>query len=112
MPFGLYNALSTFQILMNTNFHPYLHSFVLVFFDDILIYSKTWEAHLQYVDKILQIFQEHYMFVKKSKFYFGVQEVEYLGHIMGHDGVKVDPKKTQAMQAWPCLRTLKRLRGF
>jgi hypothetical protein len=100
MHFGLCNALSTFQSLMNKILKPYLRVFVLVFFDDILIYSTNWEAHLQHVSKILQLLQNHCLFVKKSKCSFGVQEVEYLGHIVGCDGVRVDPNKIQAMQEW------------
>ena len=82
---------------MNKISCPYIHSFVLVFFDDILFYSKTWEAHLYHVDEILQILQEHHLFVKKFKCYLEVQEMEYLGHIVGCEGVKVDTKKIQAM---------------
>ena len=93
---------------MNTILRPYLRSFVVVFFDDILIYSKTWEGHRQHVDTILQLLREHLSF-KKSKCSFGVPEVEYLGHIVGRDGVKVDPKKIQAMQDWPHPTTLKSL---
>ena len=96
---------------MNTILRPYLRSFVVVFFDDILIYSKTWEGHRQHVDTILQLLREHLSF-KKSKCSFGVPEVEYLGHIVGRDGVKVDPKKIQAMQDWPHPTTLKSLWGF
>jgi hypothetical protein len=112
MPFGLCNAPSTFQSLMNTLLKPYLQKFVLVFFDDILIYSRTWEAHLHHVDKVLQLLQDNQLFVKKAKCSFGVNEVEYLGHIVGREGVRVDPKKIQAMQDWPRPMTLKRLRGF
>ena len=112
MPFGLCNAPSTFQSLMNKILKPYLRHFILVFFDDILIYSKTWESHLQHVDKALQLLRNHQLFVKRSKCSFGVSEVEYLGHIVGRDGVRVDPKKIQAMQDWPRPKTLKNLRGF
>jgi len=98
MPFGLCNAPSTFQSLMNHLLKPYLRKFVLVFFDDILIYSCTWAAHLQHVDLLLQLLRKHKLFVKMSKCSFGVEEVEYLGHIVGREGVKVDPKKIQAMQ--------------
>jgi len=76
MPFGLCNAPSTFQILMNHVFHPFLHHFVLVFFDDILIYSKTWTSHISYVDQFLHLLSEHRCFLKQSKFSFGASEVE------------------------------------
>ena len=112
MPFGLCNAPSTFYSLMNHILKPYLRKFVLVFFNDILIYSCTWAAHLQHVDLLLQLLRKHKLFVKMSKCSFGMVEVEYLGHILGHEGVKVDPKKIQAMQEWPQPKTLKSLRGF
>jgi hypothetical protein len=57
---------------------------VLVFFDDILIYSKSWEDHLQHVDKVLQLLKEKQLYAKPSKCFFGVKEVEYLGHIVSH----------------------------
>eukprot|EP00253_Pinus_taeda_P023739 PITA_23739 len=110
MPFGLCNAPYTFQSLMNHILKPYLRKFVLVFFDDILIYSCTWAAHLQHVDLLLQLLRKHKLFVKISKCSFGMAEVEYLGHIVGREGVKVDPKKIQAMQEWPQPKTLKSLR--
>jgi hypothetical protein len=112
MPFGLCNAPSTFQSLMNHVFHPFLHHFVLVFFDDILIYSKTWTTHLSHVDKVLHLLSQHQLFLKQSKCAFGTSEVEYLGHIVGKDGVRVDPKKIEAMQDWPRPKTLKSLHGF
>lgn len=112
MPFGLCNAPSTFQTLMNKIWKHYLQVFVLVFYDDILIYSTTWESHLQLVAKVLQLLQNHRLFVKKSKCSFGVKEVEYLGHIMGCDSVWIDPKKIQAMKDWPRPQNLKILRGL
>jgi hypothetical protein len=83
MPFGLYNAPSTFQSLMNKILKPYLRNFILVFFDDILIYSRAWDNHLLHVDKILQLLQDNQVFFKKTKCSFGSSEVEYLGHIVG-----------------------------
>jgi hypothetical protein len=112
MPFGLCNAPSTFQSLMNHVFHPFLRHFVLVFFDDILIYSKTWKDHLTHVDQVLSLLSQHHLFLKQSKCAFGASEVEYLGHLMGKDGVRVDPKKIEAMQYWPHPKTLKSLHGF
>jgi hypothetical protein len=112
MPFGLCNAPSTFQSLMNHVFHPFLHHFVLVFFDDILIYSKTWTTHLSHVDRVLHLLSQHQIFLKQSKCSFGASKVEYLGHIVGKEGVRVDPKKIEAMQDWPRPKTLKILHGF
>jgi hypothetical protein len=112
MPFGLCNTPSTFQSLMNHVFRPFLRHFVLVFFDDILIYSKTWKDHLTHVDQVLSLLTQHQLFLKQSKCAFGASEVEYLGHLVGKDGVRVDPKKIEAMQDWPHPKTLKSLRGF
>jgi hypothetical protein len=112
MPFGLCNAPSTFQSLMNHVFRPFLCHFVLVFFDDILIYSKTWKDHLTHVDQVLSLLAQHQLFLKQSKCAFGASEVEYSGHLVGKDGVRVDPKKIEAMQDWPHPKTLKILCGF
>jgi hypothetical protein len=111
MPFGLCNAPSTFQSLMNHVFHPFLCHFVLVFFDDILIYRKTWTDHLTHVDQVLHLLSQHQLFLKHSKWPFGVSEVEYLGHLVGKDGVRVDPKRLKLCKTGHTQR-LKILRGF
>jgi hypothetical protein len=85
---------------------------VLVFFDDILIYRKSWEDHIKHVDKVLQILENNQLYVKISKCSFGKQEVEYLGHIVSREGVKVDPQNIQAITKWPIPKNIKSLRGF
>lgn len=82
MPFGLTNAPSTFQAAMNDLLQPYLWKFVLVFFDDILIYSPTWSDHLFHVDQVLHLLLTHHFYAKFSKCSFGVSFVDYLGHII------------------------------
>lgn len=72
MPFGLTNARSTFQGLMNSSFKPFLRKFVLVFFGDILIYSKSWKDHVEHVDRVLQLLEEKQLYAKRSKCFFGV----------------------------------------
>jgi hypothetical protein len=86
--------------------------FVLVFFDVILICSKAWTTHLSHVDQVLHLLSQHQLFLKQSKYAFGASEVEYLGHIFGKDGVKVDPNKIEAMQDWPHPKTLNILCDF
>jgi hypothetical protein len=97
MPFGLCNAPSTFQSLMNHVFHPFLCHFVLVSFDDILIYSKTWKSHLAHVDQVLHILSQHKIFLIQYKGFFGASEMEYLGHSVVNDGVRLDHKKIEGM---------------
>jgi hypothetical protein len=112
MPFGLCNAPSTFQSLMNHVLCPFLRHFFLVFFDDILIYSKTWTSHLSHVDQVLHILSKNQIFLKQSKCASGASKVEYLGHIVEKDGVRVDPKKIEAMKDWIHPKNLKRFHGF
>ena len=112
MPFGLCNAPSTFQATMNSIFWPHLRKFILVFFDDILVYSPTWDMHLMHVRQTLAILKQHQFFVKTSKCVFGQQELEYLGHIITNHGVKVDENKIAAMVAWPRPTNISELRGF
>ncbi|CAA0809130.1 Uncharacterized mitochondrial protein AtMg00860, partial [Striga hermonthica] len=112
MPFGLCNAPSTFQFAMNSIFKEYLRKFVLVFFDDILIYSKSWGEHLEHLRVVLKILEANSFHIKPSKCSFGQKMVEYLGHFISHEGVKVDPRKIEAMIDWPKSTSLTQLRGF
>lgn len=112
MPFGLCNAPSTFQSLMNSIFREHLRKFVLVFFDDILVYSHSLEEHLAHVRVVFEILRAHSLFVKHKKCEFAKRELEYLGHIISCDGVKVDQEKIKAMIDWPAPTTITELRGF
>lgn len=112
MPFGLTNAPSTFQSLMNSIFKPLLRRSVLVFFDDILIYSSSWSEHLCHVQEVLKIMQQNSLHANLKKCSFGVSEIHYLGHIISAQGVRTEPAKLQAVTDWPAPTNLKQLRGF
>ena len=112
MPFGLSNAPATFQALMNDVLRPYLRRFVLVFFDDILIYSSSWAEHLQHIIVVLNALRAHRLHLKRSKCSFGASSVAYLGHVISAAGVAMDADKIAAVASWPVPRSTRALRGF
>jgi hypothetical protein len=112
MAFGLCNAPVTFQALMNDVLRPFLCHFVLVFFDDILIYSKTWADHLHHLRTVLDELRRHQLFVKRNKCSFGASSVAYLGHVISTAGVAMDPAKVQAIHDWLAPRSAWAVWGF
>jgi hypothetical protein len=112
MPFRLTNAHSTFQGLMNEVFKHFLRKFVLVFFDDILVYSKLAKEHDGHLRQVLNVLQTHQLYGKKSKCKFGVGVIDYLGHFISEQGVSIDLSKISAIFNWQTPSTIKSLRGF
>ena len=97
MPFGLTNAPTAFMDLMNKVFHPHLDQFVVVFIDEILVYSKDAQEHEQHLRLVLQIMKEKQLYAKLSKCDFWLKEVSFLSHIVSVEGIRVDPTKIEAV---------------
>ena len=112
MPFGLTNAPSTFQAVMNDVFREYLDDFVMVYIDDILIFSRTEEDHFRHVKQILTRLRQHKLFAKLSKCEFNRASLPFLGHVVGQNGVEMQQSKVQALAAWPRLTTVTEVQSF
>ena len=93
MPFGLTNALGTFMRMMDNILQPFTNNFVMVYLDDILIYNKTWKEHLQHIQQVFHTLQQHKLYSNLEKCSFGMDIENYLGYIVDHHGVHVDPAK-------------------
>ena len=112
MSFGLTNAPAVFMDLMNRVFKDFLDTFVIVFIDDILIYSKTEEEHEEHLRKVLETLRVHKLYAKFSKCEFWLKQVSFLGHVVSKDGVSVDPAKIEAVTSWPRPTTASEVRSF
>jgi len=112
MSFGLTNAPAYFMYLMNSVFMPELDKFVVVFIDDILVYSKNKEEHAQHLRVVLDRLREHKLYAKFSKCAFWLKEVPFLGHVLSSEGVAVDPGKVKDVLNWKPPTTVHEVRSF
>ena len=112
MSFVLANAPAAFMDLMNSVFHPYLDQFVVLFIDDIRVYSKDAQEHEQYLKIVLRILREKRLFAKLSKCDFWHKEVLFLGHIVSAEGIRVDLAKIEAIVSWKPLGNVTKVRSF
>jgi len=112
MPFGLTGAPGTFQEAMNSTLAPFLRKFVLVFFDDILIYSHSYADHLQHIKQVMELLQANHWKLKLSKCEFAKSNISYLGHVITGSGVTTDPEKVTAVTSWTTPTSVKDVRSF
>ncbi|WRX15687.1 Reverse transcriptase domain - like 10 [Theobroma cacao] len=112
MPFGLANAPTAFMDLMNKVFHPYLDKFVIVFIDNILVYSRDDDEHAKHLRIVLQTLRERQLYAKFSKCEFWLKEVVFLGHVVSGARIYVDPKKIEAILQWEQPRTVTEIHSF
>ncbi|KAL4023731.1 hypothetical protein IC575_017494 [Cucumis melo] len=112
MSFGLTNAPAVFMDLMNRVFKEFLDSFVIVFIDDILIYSKTEAEHEEHLHQVLETLRANKLYAKFSKCEFWLRKVTFLGHVVSSEGVSVDPAKIEAVTNWTRPSTVSEIRSF
>ena len=112
MSFGLTNVPTTFMDLMSLVFRPYVDRFVVVFIDDILVYSKDREDHDTHLLVVLETLRKEHLYAKLSKCEFWLREVSFLGHIVSEEGIRVDPKKIEVIIEWKPLRNVTEVRSF
>ena len=112
MPFRLTNAPTAFMDLMHRVFQPYLDQFVVVFVDDILIYSQSEWEHEYHLKIVLQLLRDHQLYAKFSKCEFWLTKVSFLGHVVSASGVSVDPEKVEALMSWERNKSVFEIRSF
>jgi len=112
LPMGLCNAPGTFMHVMNSVFREQLGKFVLVFLDDIFVYSRTEAEHLEHLRAVLEVLRKNKLYLKAAKCEWMKEEVEFLGHRIGREGLSVDPHKVDAVRDWPTPTNVSELRSF
>jgi hypothetical protein len=112
MSFGLTNAPAYFMYLMNLVFMPELDKFVVVFIDDILVYSRNEQEHTMHLHTVLQRLRDHHLYAKLSKCDFWLREIKFLGHTISQDGISVDLEKVQEVMDWKPPTTVRQIRSF
>ena len=112
MSFGLCNAPVTYMRVENDVLRPFLHEFVLVYIDDILIFSKTYEENFKHVKQVLDVLKKENLYLKMSKCEFGKTSLVFLGHIAGGGELKIDPSKVEVIVNWPKPNNVTEVRRF
>ena len=112
MPFGLTNVPAAFMDIMHRVFQPYLYHFVMVFVDDILIYSQSEWEHEYHLRIVLQLLRDHQLYAKFSKCDFWLTKVRFLSHVVSASGVSIDQEKVEALMSWERLKSVFKIRSF